>query len=122
MSKRNVAVGLYSAGSSLCKPSSRAQDLGRDGQVDARNHHGVALWAFAQSRLLARASPRELVGAGSVATLPAPTNGILYLFGDGSHADKRGTKNPVAQKGRHSKHHPGFFGLRFVLLMAAWDG
>ena len=57
-----------------------------------------------------------------VATLPAPTNGILYLFGDGSHADKRGTKNPVAQKGRISQHHPWFFGLRFVLLMAAWDG
>jgi hypothetical protein len=55
-------------------------------------------------------------------TLPAPANGILYLFGDGSHADKRGTKNPVVQKGRISKHHPWFFGLRFVLLMAAWDG
>jgi hypothetical protein len=57
-----------------------------------------------------------------MATLPAPANGILYLFGDGSHADKRGTKNPVAQKGRISKHHPWFFGLRFVVLMAAWDG
>jgi hypothetical protein len=57
-----------------------------------------------------------------VATLPAPTHGILYLFGDGSHAVKRGTKNPVAQKGRNSKHHPWFFGLRFCLLMAAWDG
>jgi hypothetical protein len=57
-----------------------------------------------------------------VATLPPPTNGVLYLFGDGSHADKRGTKNPVAQKGRTSRHHPWFFGLRFVLLMAAWDG
>jgi hypothetical protein len=56
-----------------------------------------------------------------VATLPAPANDILYLFGDGSHADKRGTKNPVAQKGRISKHHPWFFGLRFVLLIAAWD-
>ena len=55
-------------------------------------------------------------------TLPPPTNGILYLFGDGSHADKRGTKNPVAQKGRISQQHPWFFGLRFVLLMAAWDG
>jgi hypothetical protein len=51
-----------------------------------------------------------------VATLPAPANGILYLFGDGSHADKRGTTNPVAQKGRISKHHPWFFGLRFVLF------
>jgi len=55
-------------------------------------------------------------------TLPAPTNGILYLFGDGSHADKRGTKNPMGQKGRISQHHPWFFGLRFALLMAAWDG
>jgi hypothetical protein len=55
-------------------------------------------------------------------TLPAPTNGILHLFGDGSHADKRGAKNPVVQKGRISQHHPWFFGLRFVLLMAAWDG
>ena len=54
-------------------------------------------------------------------TLPAPANGILSLFGDGSHADKRGTKNPVAQKGRISQHHPWFFGLRFGLLMAAWD-
>jgi Transposase DDE domain len=56
-----------------------------------------------------------------MATLPAPANGILYLFGDGRHADKRGTKHPVAQKGRISQHHPWFFGLRFVLLMAAWD-
>src|SRR5437016_5669193 len=56
-----------------------------------------------------------------MATLPAPANGILYLFGDGSHADKRGTKNPMAQKGRISQYHPWFFGLRFVLLMAAWD-
>jgi Transposase DDE domain len=57
-----------------------------------------------------------------LATLPPPTNGVLYLFGDGSHADKRGAKNPVAPKGRTSKHHPWFFGLRFVVLMAAWDG
>jgi len=55
-------------------------------------------------------------------TLPPSTNGILYLFGDGSHADKRGTKNPVAQKGRISQQHPWFFGLCFVLLLAAWDG
>jgi len=57
-----------------------------------------------------------------IATLPPPTNRILYLIGDGSQADKRGAKNPVAQKGRKSKYHPWFFGLRFVLLIAAWDG
>jgi hypothetical protein len=28
----------------------------------------------------------------------------------------------VAQKGRKSKDHPWFFGIRFVLLIAAWDG
>src|SRR6267143_3281882 len=44
---------------------SRAQDLGRDGQVDARHHHRLALWTLAQSCLLERASPRELVGTGS---------------------------------------------------------
>ena len=55
-------------------------------------------------------------------TLPPPANGILYLFGDGSHADKRGTKNPVAQQGHISQQHPWFFGLRVVLVMAAWDG
>jgi hypothetical protein len=54
-------------------------------------------------------------------TLPPPPNGVLYLFGDGSHADKRGTKNPVVQKGRISQHHPWFFGVRFVLLIAAWE-
>jgi hypothetical protein len=62
------------------------------------------------------------LGQALLATLPPPTNGVLYLFGDGSHADKRGTKNPVAQKGRISQHHPWFFGLRFVLVRAAWDG
>ena len=57
-----------------------------------------------------------------LATLPPPTNRILYLIGDGSQADKRGSKNPVAQKGRKSKYHPWFFGIRFVLLIAAWAG
>ena len=56
-----------------------------------------------------------------IEALPAPANGVLYLFGDGSQADKRGAKNPVAQRGRKSQHHPWYFGIRFVLLMAAWD-
>jgi hypothetical protein len=62
------------------------------------------------------------LGQALLATLPPPTNGVLYLFGDGRHADKRGTKHPVAQKGRISQHHPWFLGRRFVLLRAAWDG
>jgi hypothetical protein len=36
-------------------------------------------------------------------TLPSPAHGILYLCGDGSHADTRGTKHPVAQRGRISQ-------------------
>jgi len=57
-----------------------------------------------------------------MATLPAPANGLLYLFGDGRHANTRGPKHPVAQTGRIRKHHPWFFGLRCVLWMAAWAG
>jgi hypothetical protein len=56
-----------------------------------------------------------------LAPLPPPANGVRYLFGDGSHADTRGTKNPGAHKGRISQQHPWFFGLRFVVWMAAWD-
>jgi hypothetical protein len=43
-----------------------------------------------------------------MATLPAPPNSILYLFGDGSHADKRSTKNPTAQKGAKASIILGF--------------
>src|SRR6516225_4654038 len=50
----------------------RAQDLGRDGPVDARHHYRLALWTRAQSRLLERASPRELVSAGSRGYLASP--------------------------------------------------
>jgi len=54
-------------------------------------------------------------------TLPPPKDGVLYLVGDGSEKPKRGTKNPLAQKGRKSEHHPWFFGIRFALLIANWD-
>ena len=57
-----------------------------------------------------------------LATLPPPPHGLLSLCGNGGHADKRDTKNPVGQQGRISQHHPWFFGLRFVLVMASWDG
>jgi hypothetical protein len=85
----------------------------------------ITAWRFGRLRKAAYWNVPLLVSwlaQDLMATLPAPANGILSLFGDGSHAAKRGTKNPVAQKGRISKHHPWFFGLRFVLLMAAWDG
>jgi hypothetical protein len=54
-------------------------------------------------------------------TLPSPKDGTLHLVGDGSEKPKRGTQNPLAQKGRKSEQHPWFFGIRFVLLIANWD-
>jgi hypothetical protein len=55
-------------------------------------------------------------------TLPPPKDGTLYLVGDGSVKPKRGTQNPLAQKGRKSEYQPWFFGIRFALLVATWDG
>lgn len=60
-------------------------------------------------------------GQEALRTLPPPKDGTLYLVGDGSVKPKRGTQNPLAQKGRKSEHQPWFFGVRFVLLIANWD-
>src|SRR5262245_9492360 len=84
----------------------------------------ITAWRF--GRLLKAASGNvQLLGSGLaqdlLATLPAPANGVLSLCGDGRPADKRGTNNPGAHKGRLSQPQPWFFGLRCVLLMAAWD-
>src|SRR5882762_5616621 len=38
-----------------------AKNLGRDGQVDTRHYHRLALWTPAESGLLERASARQLV-------------------------------------------------------------
>jgi hypothetical protein len=57
----------------------------------------------------------------AVRTLPPPEDGVLTLTGDGSEKPKRGTHNPLAQKGRKSEHHPWFFGIRFALLIVSWD-
>jgi Transposase DDE domain len=54
--------------------------------------------------------------------LPPPEDGVLTLIGDGSHKPKCGQQNPLAQTGRTSEHDPWFFGIRFALLVASWDG
>jgi hypothetical protein len=41
--------------------------------------------------------------------LPPPKDGTPYLVGDGSVKPKRGTHNPLAQKGWKSEHQPWFF-------------
>jgi hypothetical protein len=57
----------------------------------------------------------------AIKSLPVPGNQVLYVIADGSKKDKRGPKNPAAQKGRLNKHHAWFFGIKFVVLMVAWD-
>jgi hypothetical protein len=60
-------------------------------------------------------------GAEALQTLPPPKDGTRHLVGDGSVKPKRGTQNPLAQKGRKSAHQPWFFGIRFALLIVSWD-
>jgi hypothetical protein len=57
----------------------------------------------------------------AIKSLPTPENKVVYVIADGSKKDKRGQKNPAAQKGRMSEHHAWFFGIKFVVLMVAWD-
>ena len=53
---------------------------------------------------------------------PPPKDGSLSGVGDGRDKPKRGTQNPLAQKGRKSEQHPWFVGIRFARLMVHWDG
>ena len=39
---------------------------------------------------------------------PAPSDGVIYAVGDGSHKEKRSKKNPTVQKGKKSKDKPFF--------------
>jgi len=66
----------------------------------------VLLWWFAEEAIKA---------------LPPPEDKVAYVVADGSKKDKRGKKNPVAQKGRTSKSEAFFFGIKFVVLMLQWD-
>jgi hypothetical protein len=85
----------------------------------------LTAWRFGRGRKAASWPVPLLVrwlAPDCLPTWPAPTHGILSLFGDGRHADTRGTKHPLGQQGRISQYHPWFCGVRFALLMAAWDG
>lgn len=57
----------------------------------------------------------------AIKCLPPPEDKVVYVIGDGSKKDKRGQKNPATQKGRMSEKKSWFFGIRFVVLMVAWD-
>jgi hypothetical protein len=72
----------------------------------------LTVWRFGRLLKVAYWNVHLLVGwlaQDSLATLPPPTKGILYLCGDGSHVDKRGTTNPVVQKGASASIVPGFW-------------
>jgi hypothetical protein len=49
---------------------------------------------------------------------PAPSDGVIYAVGDGSHKEKRSKKNPTVQKGKKSKDKPFFWGIKFVWFAA----
>ena len=66
----------------------------------------ILLWWFAEQ---------------AIKSFPEPEDKVAYVVTDGSKKDKRGKQNPAAQKGREGEHHYWFFGIRFVVLMLAWD-
>lgn len=57
----------------------------------------------------------------AIKALPPPEDKVAYVDADGSKKDKRGKKNPAAQKGRTSRNEAFFFGIKFVVLMLQWD-
>lgn len=98
------------------------QDLDRLISLGATLYHRMAFPAiikpgYWQLKVLLRWFAEKTMKA-----LPAPDNKVLYLIADGSKKDKRGQKNPAAQKGRLSEHQAWFFGIKFVVLMVAWEG
>jgi hypothetical protein len=84
----------------------------------------ITVWRFCRLLKAAYGEVHLLVAwwvQEALNTLPPRKDGTLFLVGDGSEKPKRGTQNPVAQKGRKSEHHPWFFGMRFALLIVNWD-
>jgi hypothetical protein len=59
--------------------------------------------------------------AEALPTLPPPQAGTRPRVGDGREPPQRGTRTPLAQKGRQSEPHPWCCGLRLALLSATWD-
>jgi len=57
----------------------------------------------------------------AIKSFPPPKDGTIYVAADSSYKDKRGKKNPAAQKGRKGKNKPWFFGIRFLVVAVCWD-
>ena len=56
----------------------------------------------------------------AIKRFPPPSDGVIYVIGDGSHRDKRGKKHPAIQKGKQNKY-VDFFGIKFIVLMVSWN-
>ena len=72
----------------------------------------ASYWSF---RLLFRWFASE-----AIKRFPPPSDGVIYVIGDGSHRDKRGKKHPATQKGKQNEY-VDFFGIKFIVLMVSWD-
>lgn len=88
----------------------------------APNH--ITEWRFRRLLKAGYLSIRLIViwfAQEAAAAFPPPEDGVIFIISDSSEKNKRGEKNPCAQKGRKSKNKPWFFGIRFVVLMLSWD-
>jgi Transposase DDE domain len=56
----------------------------------------------------------------TLALLPPPADGVLYLCADKTLKGKRGQKHPLAHKTRMNEHSGYVFGFEMVLLLASW--
>jgi hypothetical protein len=102
-------------------PVSEAENLRRTGRWTPG---AITVWRFRRVLKAAYWDVQLLVRwwvEAALQPLPPPKDGTLYLVGDGRVKPKRGTKKPLAQRGRKSAHQPWCFGMRFALLIANWD-
>ena len=56
-----------------------------------------------------------------IANYPPPKDGVIRLTVDGSHKTKCEKKSSIVQKSKTSHNKPYFWGIRFVVLILAWD-
>jgi Transposase DDE domain len=63
----------------------------------------------------------EDMAAQTLALLPPPRDGVLYLIGDTTLKSKRGHKHPLGHKTRMNEYAGYTFGFAMVLLVASWD-
>lgn len=56
-----------------------------------------------------------------ISVLPPPTDGVLYVIGDGTYKGKTAKKHPFCKKGRIRRGSPYLFGIQIIIVMLHWD-